>query len=276
MKKHFIFFLFNLLVVLAIAQPGRDETLANSYLQNGEFDKAVELYQSLWEKSNYDVKFYQPLYKCLLTLKRFDELEKVVKKEIKANQNAPQFIIDLGYMYSQIPNVDKAKEQYDKALKELKPNEISIRGLANAFETYHLYDYMIAIYEKGGKITKDEGYFSFELSQAYLNKGDIANTVKYYLVNMEANPQNVQAIKNVVQTSRVEQKLLDELETQLYGKVQKNTVNEDYVDLLTWVYIQNKDFEGALVQMKALDKRKNESGFRVMNIARMAQTEEIG
>jgi tetratricopeptide (TPR) repeat protein len=273
MKKHFIFFLFNLLVVLAIAQPGRDETLANSYLQNGEYDKAVELYQSLWEKSNYDVKFYQPLYKCLLTLKRFDELEKVVKKEIKANQNAPQFIIDLGYMYSQIPNVDKAKEQYDKALKELKPNEISIRGLANAFETYHLYDYMIAIYEKGGKITKDEGYFSFELSQAYLNKGDIANTVKYYLVNMEANPQNVQAIKNVVQTSRVEQKLLDELETQLYGKVQKNTVNEDYVDLLTWVYIQNKDFEGALVQMKALDKRKNESGFRVMNIARMAQTE---
>jgi predicted Zn-dependent protease len=67
--------------------------------------------------------------------------------------------------------------------------------------------------------------------------------------------------------------LLEELETQLYTKVQKNTANEDYIDLLTWVYIQNKDFEGARVQMKALDKRKNENGFRVLNIARMAQTE---
>ncbi|HLP49745.1 MAG TPA: tetratricopeptide repeat protein, partial [Chitinophagales bacterium] len=57
------------------------------------------------------------------------------------------------------------------------------------------------------------------------------------------------------------------------SKVQKNATNEDYIDLLTWVYIQNKDFEGALVQMKAVDRRKSENGFRVLNIARMAQTE---
>jgi hypothetical protein len=43
--------------------------------------------------------------------------------------------------------------------------------------------------------------------------------------------------------------------------------------MLTWVYIQNKDFAGALVQMKAVDKRKGETGFRVINIARMARTE---
>jgi outer membrane protein assembly factor BamD (BamD/ComL family) len=66
---------------------------------------------------------------------------------------------------------------------------------------------------------------------------------------------------------------LNELETQLYAKVQKNTTNDDYIDLLTWVYVQNKDFEGALAQMKALDKRKGETGYRVLIIARMAQSE---
>ena len=70
---------FSLLVLLK-AQPGRDETLANSYLQEGEFDKAAELFQSLWEKSNYDIKFYTPLYQCLLSLKKYDDLEKVVKR----------------------------------------------------------------------------------------------------------------------------------------------------------------------------------------------------
>ena len=274
MKKLFLFFVFAFcLLRFAFAQPGRDETLANSYSQNGEFDKAVELYQGLWEKSNYDIKFYLPLYKCLLTLKKFDDLEKVVKKELKKNDNAPQYLIDLGYMYSQIPNAEKAKEQFDKALKELKPNEVSVRSLANAFETYHLYDYVITVYDRGGKSMRNESYFSFELAQAYLKKGDIVNSVKYYLLNIETNPQNVQTVKNTVQTSRDETKLLEELETQLYAKVQKNSANEDYIDLLTWVYVQNKDFEGALVQMKALDKRKNENGFRVLNIARMAQTE---
>jgi predicted Zn-dependent protease len=101
----------------------------------------------------------------------------------------------------------------------------------------------------------------------------VQGAVKYFLINVEAYPQNQQAIKNLLQTSRDETKLLNEMETQLYSKVQKNSTNDDYIDLLTWIYIQNKDFEGALVQMKALDKRKNENGSRVLNIARMAQTE---
>jgi len=113
--------------VVAWAQPGRDETLAASYMEQGEFDKAAELYQSLWQKSSYDVQYYLPLYKCLLTLKKYDDLEKVVKREIKKNDGNPQYLIDLGYLYMQIPNAEKAKEPLEKALKELKPNEIAMR-----------------------------------------------------------------------------------------------------------------------------------------------------
>lgn len=258
---------------VAQAQAGRDETLANSYLQNGEFDKAVELFQGLWEKNNYEYKYYRPLYTCLLQLKKYDELEKVIKKELKKNDNAPQFVVDLGYMYAQVPNAEKAKEQFDKALKDLKPYDATIRSLANIFEAYHLYDYVIAVYDKGGKLIHNETFYSFEMAQANLKKGDVAATVKFFLINLETNPGNMQTIKNTIQSSRDEEKLLAELETQLYAKVQKSTTNEDYIDLLTWVYIQNKDFEGALVQMKAVDRRKNENGIRVLNIARMAQTE---
>lgn len=255
------------------AQPGRDETLADSYLKNGEFDKAADLFQSLWEKNNFDPKFYTPLYKCLLTLKKYDDLEKVVKKQIKKADGLPQYIIDLGYLYAQIPDLNKAKDQYEKALKELKPNEISIRSLAGAFETYRLYDYVIAVYDKGNKALPGNSYFNLELANAYLNKGDISNSVKYFLGYLEMYPQKVQSVKNILQSSASEEKLLAEMETQLYGKVQRAPGNEDYIDLLTWIYIQNKDFEGALVQMKALDKRKGENGYRVLNIARMAQTE---
>jgi tetratricopeptide (TPR) repeat protein len=273
MKRHFTIFLFCFSFLAVVAQPGRDETLAVSYMQNGEFDKAAELYQSLWEKSNNDIKFYQPLYKCLLTLKKFDELEKVVKKEVKKNNNAAQYVVDLGYLYSQMPNAEKAKEQFEKVLKDMKPNEISVRNTAAAFETYHLYDYEIAVYEKAGKKLHNDTYFSYDLAGAYLGKSDIGSAVKNFLLFMEANPQSTQNIKNIIQTSRDEAKLLGEMETQLYAKAQKNPANEDYIDLLTWVYIQNKDFEGAIVQMKALDKRKSENGYRVINIARMAQTE---
>lgn len=274
MKKLLLLFALQVSVLAGVkAQAGRDETLANSYLQEGEFDKAAELYQSLWEKSNYDVKFYAPLYRCLLTLKKYDDLEKVVKHEIKKYNNSAQYVVDLGYLYSQMSDAAKAKEQYDKALKDLKPYEPSVRSLANNFEDYRLYDYVIATYEKGSKAAKNESYYSMELANAYMNKGDDVNAVKYFLLNIELNPQNEQIVKNTVQTNKDEAKLLAEMETQLYSKVQKNNSNEEYIDLLTWIYIQNKDFEGALVQMKALDKRKGENGMRVLTIARMAQSE---
>ncbi|MBL7778623.1 MAG: tetratricopeptide repeat protein [Chitinophagales bacterium] len=265
-------FLF-LCSAIAIAQPGRDEALANSYLQNAEYDKAAELYQSLWEKNNYDAKFYAPLLSCFMELKKFDDAEKAVKKMIKKNEFDPRYVVELGYVYSLIPDAVKAKEQYEKLLKDLKPNEVAIRSVANAYEQYRIYDYVVATYEKAGKLIKNETYFSFELAQAYLAKNDVVNAVKYYLINMEVAPQNIQLIKNTLQTSRSAVQLLNEMETQLYTKVQKPGAGEEYIELLTWIYIQNKDFEGALLQMKALDKRKNENGFRVINIARMAQTE---
>lgn len=261
------------LQLVTLAQPGRDETLANSYLQNNEFDKAAELFQNLWEKNNYDPKFYTPLYNCLVSLKKFDDLEKVVKRQIKKNEGVAQYVVDLGFMYAQIPDAAKAREQYDKAVKELRPNDIAIRSLAGAFENYRLYDYVIATYEKGNKIFKNDATYSMQLASAYMAKQDAANAVKYFMVNMDANPLGSQAIKNIIQTSPIETALLNELETQLYSRVQKDPNAIDYIDLLTWVYVQNKDFEGAIIQMKALDKRKGENGMRVLNIAHMAQTE---
>ncbi|HWB63049.1 MAG TPA: tetratricopeptide repeat protein, partial [Chitinophagales bacterium] len=275
MMKRLVLFssLLFLLQGLALAQAGRDETLANSYMQNGELDKAAELFHYLWDKNNNDLKYYLPLYKCLLSLKKYDDLEKVVKKQARKNENDPRYIVDLGYLYAQIPDQAKAKDQYEKALKEMKPYEPSIRGLANAFEAYRLYDYVIEAYQRGGRMVHNESYFSMEIANAYLANGDIQNAVKNFITTIELKPGNEQLVKNAIQGSASESKLLDEMETQLYTKVQRNPNNEDYIELLTWIYIQNKDFDGALAQMKALDRRKNENGARVLNIAQMAQTE---
>lgn len=273
MKPGLIIILFLSLTSFAFAQKGRDETLAASYFQNGEFDKAAELYQSLWEKSNYSPQFYAPLFSTYITLKKYDDAEKVVKKQIKKYDQVVQYQIDLGYLYKQKGDQSKSKDVYEKVIKSLHASESDIRQVAIAFKTYRESDYEIATYERGEKIFKGNLDFSYELGAAYFNKGDIVTSAKYYIDNIEKTPRNIQQIKNLLQTTRDADKLLAEMESQLYGRIQKKPDNEDYIDFLTWIYIQNKDFEGAIVQMKALDKRKGEDGYRVLTIARMAQTE---
>jgi tetratricopeptide (TPR) repeat protein len=273
MKHWPLIILFLSLVSATFAQKGRDETLAASYYQNGEYDKAAELYQSLWEKGNNAPQFYAPLFSTYLALKKYDEAEKIVKKQIKKYDQNPQYQIDLGYLYKSKGDLSKSKEVYDKVIKNIHVSESDIRQIAIAFKTYRESDYEIATYEKGEKIFKGNLDFSYELGGAYFNKGDYVNSAKYYIDNIEKTPANSQQVKNLLQTTKDAEKLFAEMETQLYTRIQKKPDNDDYIDFLTWIYIQNKDFEGAITQMKALDKRKGEDGYRVLTIARMAQAE---
>jgi tetratricopeptide (TPR) repeat protein len=273
MKPWLAIILFLTFTSVASAQKGRDETLAASYFQNGEYDKAAELYQSLWEKSGYAPQFYTPLFSTYLTLKKYDDAEKLVKKQLKKYDQVVQYQIDLGYLYKVKGDQSKSKDAYDKVIKNIRASEPDIRQIAIAFRAYHESDYEIATYERGEKIFKGNLDFSYELGGACFSKGNNVNAAKYYIDNIEKSPDNTQQVKNFLQTSRGADKLLAEMETQLYSRIQKKPDNDDYIDFLTWIYVQNKDFEGAIVQMKALDKRKGEDGYRVLTIARMAQTE---
>lgn len=264
-------FLFSLHLA---AQPGRDEALAASYLQEGEYEKAVELYQQLWEKNDLSPKFYTPYFKCLVSLKQYETLEKVVKKQSKHSPNTAQYAVDLGYVFSLEQQPIKAKEQFDKLIKSLPPNENYIRDLAAAFEGYKEFDYAIQAYEKGSKMFNNNIIFAIPLAIAYDAKGDMLNAAKQFISFVEFQPGQAQTVKNTIMRSANVNKLFAELETQLYSKIQRGGGDEWLNDFLIWIYIQNKDFEGAMQQTKAIDRRKNENGSRVLNMARMAQAED--
>lgn len=273
--RFYFLIIFLAAFITASAQPGRDEALAASYLQEGEYEKAVELYQQLWEKNDNSPKYYIPYFKCLVALKQYSNLEKIVRKEIKKFPNIAQYEVDLGYVLILQEQTKKAIEQYDKLIKLLPPNENYIRELATAFEGYQNYDYAIQAYEKGSKLFNNRMVFAMPLAIAYDTKGDIVNAAKQYIAFVELQPGQAQVAKNTIMRSPNINKLFSEIETQLYAKLQRGNGDEWLNDFLIWIYIQNKDFEGAMEQTKAIDRRKNENGFRVLNMARMAQAEDF-
>ena len=92
----------------SFAQPGTDEQLALQFYQNKEFDKALDYYEKLYNKKSPQV-FYLPYLNCLLETKDFKKAEKIVKKQIKQNPDAPNYIVDLGNVYFRADDVEKAK-----------------------------------------------------------------------------------------------------------------------------------------------------------------------
>jgi tetratricopeptide (TPR) repeat protein len=255
----------------SIAQPSTDEQLANQFYQNKEFDKALTYYENLFNKKS-PLTYYTPYLNCLLETKDFKKAEKVVKKQIKQNPENFSFMVDLGMVYSRSEDPDKAKGAWDQTIKAIKSDD-QVFSAANAFIGIHQYDFAITAYLKGRKISQNNYPYSFELAEVYSIKGDKLAMIGEYLDVLETNDSYIQTVQNALQTSfnnnEASPQQNELLKTELLKRIQKSPDRTILSELLIWMQIQLKDWEGAFVQAKALDKRKKEEGARVMSLAQL-------
>ncbi|HEY0029220.1 MAG TPA: tetratricopeptide repeat protein [Bacteroidia bacterium] len=274
--KHILFlFAFVLIHLQTSAQPGTDEQLAIQFYQNKEFDKALDYYEKLYNKKSPQA-YYQPYVNCLLETKDFKKAEKIVKKQIKQEPESLNFIVDLGMVYFRSEDSDKAKSAWESAIKAIKYDD-QVFTVANSFISIRQYDHAISTYLKGRKISQNNYPFSFELADVYNTKGDKLAMINEYLNVLEIQDSYIQSVQNGLQTSfsnDADQKQNELLKTELLKRISKNPDKTILSELLIWMQIQQKDWEGAFIQAKALDKRKKEEGNRVMGLAQLfAQNE---
>src|ERR1043165_4389898 len=116
--------------MVARSQSPQDVQLADQYFSNGEFDKAVILYEKLWSKNQGNSQFYQNYLTCLTELKQYDDAEKMIHKQIKKFSDDLGLYVDLGNIYQKQGNEKAATAQYEEAIGKLTPNMPQITKLA--------------------------------------------------------------------------------------------------------------------------------------------------
>ncbi|MBS1646135.1 MAG: tetratricopeptide repeat protein [Bacteroidetes bacterium] len=276
MKKIiFIFFLFNQL--LAVAQKSTDEQLAEQFFLNKEYDKASVYYEKLYSK-NF-LQYYAPYIKCLLATKEFKRAEKVIKKQLK---NAPDdlfYYVDLGQVYKADSNTVKEKEQYQKAIKELSSDVSQTLQLGKSFVAIKEFDYALEVYKKGRRFNGRIYPFFYELADVYKAKGDLRAMINEYLDAVSFNESEYQTVQMHLQSSLGYDDATGGfnnpvLRQELQKRIQQNPDKTVFSDFLIYILIQQKDFESAFNQCKALDKRKKEEGVRVMDLGKICAVNE--
>ncbi|MEQ1747018.1 MAG: tetratricopeptide repeat protein [Saprospiraceae bacterium] len=243
-----------------------NQQLANQYYQNGEYEKAAELYLQLMENDRGLADYYFDSYFiCLLNLQQYEEGEKALKKQIKKSPNSAKLYVLYGNLYERLEKPEEAAAQYDMAIAKMAPDYASVRNLAKVFTDNAKFDLAIKTYERGGEIFKDAKRFAFDLAELYRRKGNTPKMVEHYLNNIEAEPARLLTVQTQLARSLNDADYA-ELQTQLYARLQTQD-NPDFIELLAWTFVQRKDFKSALRQFKALDKRLGEPGQRVFKLA---------
>ncbi len=248
----------------------QDSRLAQQYYNSGEYEKAASTYQGLYAKNAHSSHYFNRYVDCLIKLEDFTTAEEAVKKEIKKNPKKVQLYVTYGNIYERQFKEEEAKEQYEKGIKKLTADRFTITNLANGFMGLKKYELAIQTYQRGEELLKDKNIFSYNLGDLYSRKGDKPLMIQYYLSSLKSSPNRINALKTIFQRKLENDEDYLELQTQLYEAIQEDDEIIEYPELLTWLFVQQKDYKNAFRQVKALDIKLNETGGRIYKLAEIA------
>jgi len=241
-----------------------DLLLAKQFVANGEQQKALDIYQKLYKQDNEG--YFAVYVNCLLQLKKFDAAESVTKKMLRKHPEDHQFAVMLGTVYTQQGEVDKANSLYDDLLKNLPADQSEIASLASQFYQNANIDYAIKIFQQGRKVLHNDALYAYELINLYRYKRDKAALTEEYLSFLPSNPAFISQAENALSAIYEGPDDYDMLKMALLKRIQKDPQQTLYTEMLTWQYLQQKQFDQALNQALALSRRLNDDGSNVFEL----------
>lgn len=262
--------LFTLFMLSSSFVFGQKEELANQYFEKGEFEKAYDLYSELVKNPSIANTVHNEYLKTLTRLKKYDEAQKFLKKQVKNNRQQITYKADQIELMKQM-NVDESEinQEKKKLLDEAIEIDVNVYALQNYYYKINEYDFLIELLEKARDNDKTGSKYAIQLARAYLYNGEkmkmLEEILKYGLVS-----QNSNYVKSTIQDNFKEDAELEELEQVLYSKIQENPNSTYYNDILIWYFIQKKDFRRAFSQARAIDRRLKLEGQKVFEIASIA------
>lgn len=251
-----IFTLFAVTICLH-AQDSNDLQLARQYSQNGEFQKAADIYQRLYRQDNET--YFFAYAESLINLKKLDEAEGIAKKIVRKHPEEPQYAILLGKIYNEQGHREKAAAVYEDLLKKLPANQAAISGLATQFYQAENTEFAIKILLKGRDMLHNPQMFGMELISLYRLKRDKAAITDEYLNVLSVNPIYINQAQNAFAALYEGEADYDMLRAALLKRIQKDPQQVVFTSLLTWQYLQQKQYDQALNQALALNRRQTNS-----------------
>ena len=209
----------------------------------------------------------------MIQLKEYDEAENQLKSEIKNNNRIAGFQVDLGYIYLLQGDQRKARRIFDQLIKSLTPERNQIAVIANAFRSRGLYEYALQAYDFGQASKTVDYPFYLEKASLFQFQGDYESAFENYLLQVEYQPQHLDLIKSRFQNilmMDIDNSMADLLREKLMLRAQSQSDNMLYGELLIWFSLQQKDYEIALIQAKALDRREGDRDPQILDLAHIS------
>lgn len=272
MKINSILTFVILLLSTTLALQAQDQEqikLAQQYDDKGEIEKAKSIYDELADKKQYIPIIHGRYFRLLVNNGYLNDAEKYMKKTLRYYPGNIIYRLDAGILQERKEDEDAATKLYAGVLNEVQNDPYKIRLVASHFIKSDMLEKAINSYQRGRKANQDENLFALELANVYRRLNEKDKMVLEYLKYADEDEARISYVKNVLQNILTEEEL-QSLSDLLLDKIQENPDKQLYNELLIWINLQQKNFYGAFMQARAIDRRNRSDGDRVMGVASIA------
>ncbi|RBN49982.1 tetratricopeptide repeat protein [Flavobacterium psychrolimnae] len=270
MKKLFL----HITLFFSLVCFSQNEQLAQYYYDKGDFEKAKISYEELLKEIPLNSQYFLRIIDCSQQLQQFESAEKAIQERFN-KYNQGNLLVELGYNFQLQKNDDKAKIYYEQALERIKKNPNEVYGISNSFERKVLLDYALKSYQTATELEPNFN-FNYQIGLLYGQLSNMEMMISTFLDEAFANPQNSIRIQNQLVRFMVDEgdaNFNELLRTALIIRTQKNQ-DIFWNHYLSWFYVQQKEFEKAFIQEKAIYKRNPESLTNIVNLGQLAIDEQ--
>ena len=264
-----LLFVFMLISFFAVAQQG-EQKLAYQYYVNGEYDKAISIYEEL-NKERFSVAYYVPYFGSLLKKEQYVQAEKLAKKVAKIYPSSLNYQLEVGIVQQKSGNTRKSERTFKKIFENLTGQQSQAINLANTFSRYDMYGDALRVYVLSEKLNPKSN-FGTQKAQLYAHLGNVDLMILEYLNELKRNPKQKSIVFARVQLFLNNDGIKSEnnyqlVKQQLLPFVRQEQGRSEFSELLIWLFMQNAQYEMAFRQAKSLDKRTDADGEEVFDLA---------
>lgn len=257
--------LFLLLFLVCFGVFAQDDFLAKQYFNDGDFSKALVFYEKLVKKHPRRTDYAEGLIASYQQLEKYKEAEEFLLSKIGNGNPYPTIYIELGYNYTLQELPAKAREYYDKALQAIEENPNYGYGIGFKFQRLTLLDDALKAYSRAMALNPQLDY-NFQMARIYGEQGDIERMYSSYLELIskgKSSKSNVLRNIDYFITSDPANENNVKLKKILLQKAQKNP-DVLWNELLSWLFVQQKQYNSAFNQEKAIYRRSEASSLQRM------------
>ncbi len=272
-QSEFMRFLLVLFLFVSVGVFSQEDILAKEYFKKGEFKKALASFQKLNQKNPGNISYLVQLVKTHQQLEQYNEAELLLLNVVK-RINYPSLLVELGYNYQLKKDSINANSYYNQAISSLDINANYVFSVAQSFVEHSLLDEAIAVYEKAKPLLPEKN-FEMQLAQIYGEQGDIEKMFTSYMNFTQFNISYLDNVKRAISDFISENSTNENNSILRKILLKKIQLEPDLLwnEMLSWLFIQQKEFNKAFAQEKAIFKRLPESLDRIEELALIATNE---